>query len=88
MNNKELVNSHFEAAALEWAEIYERQGLNEFIYQERLRVILDMVRRLQLPSESRMLDVGCGAGFATLGLAKMGYSVDAIRFRSGDGGFD
>src|SRR5438067_905324 len=73
-----LVNSHFEAAASEWAKIYDRSGLNELVHQERLRIVLDMVRRLHLPSQPRLLDVGCGAGFATLGLAKMGYSIDAV----------
>jgi ubiquinone/menaquinone biosynthesis C-methylase UbiE len=73
-----LVNAHFEEVASEWAEIYERQGLREFVFQERLRIVLDMVRRLDLPSRTRVLEIGSGAGFGALGLAKMGYAVDAV----------
>jgi ubiquinone/menaquinone biosynthesis C-methylase UbiE len=73
-----LVNAHFEEVASEWAEIYERQGVREFVLQERLRIVLDMVGRLDLPSRTRVLEIGSGAGFGALGLAKMGYAVDAI----------
>jgi ubiquinone/menaquinone biosynthesis C-methylase UbiE len=72
------VNSHFEELTSEWAEIYERQGLHEFIFQERMRIVLDMVGRIGLPSQTRVLEVGCGAGIYTLRLAKMGHLVDAI----------
>jgi ubiquinone/menaquinone biosynthesis C-methylase UbiE len=75
---QKLVNSHFEEVASEWAEIYERQGVRECVFQQRLRTVLDMVGRIGLPSETRVLEVGSGAGFGALGLAEMGYVVDAV----------
>jgi len=75
---QKLVNSRFEKLVSEWAEIYERQGFDEFIFQERMRIVLDMVGRIGLPSQTRVLEVGCGAGVYTLALAKMGHLVDAI----------
>jgi ubiquinone/menaquinone biosynthesis C-methylase UbiE len=75
---QKLVNSRFEELVSEWAEVYERQGLDEFIFQERMRIVLEMVGRLGLHSQSRVLEIGCGAGLYTLALAKLGYLVDAI----------
>jgi ubiquinone/menaquinone biosynthesis C-methylase UbiE len=75
---QKAVNSHFAEWAAEWAEIYERQGVNAFFYRERLRIVLEMASRLGLPAQTSVLEVGCGAGFATLALARMGYAVHAV----------
>ena len=75
---QKLVNFYFEEVASDWAEIYERQGVNEFVHQERLRIVLDMVGRIGLSLQTRVLEVGCGAGFGTLAFAKMGFIIDAI----------
>jgi ubiquinone/menaquinone biosynthesis C-methylase UbiE len=73
-----LVNSYFEDVAYYWAEIYERTGVKEFVHQERLRIMLELVDRIAPPAPARILDAGCGAGLATVALAKKGYVVQAM----------
>jgi ubiquinone/menaquinone biosynthesis C-methylase UbiE len=76
-DQQNVVNNYFEEVASYWADIYERQGVSEVIYQERLRIVLDLVEKIGLARGARVLEVGCGAGYAAVALAKMGYTVDA-----------
>jgi ubiquinone/menaquinone biosynthesis C-methylase UbiE len=73
-----VVNAYFRKEASYWAEIYERNGIKEAIHKERLRAALAMASGLQLAPAARVLDVGCGAGLATVGLARRGFVVEAI----------
>jgi len=77
-NPQSVVNAYFRKEASYWADIYERTGIKEGIHQERLRAALAMVDRLRLLPAARALDVGCGAGLATVGLACRGFAVDAL----------
>src|SRR3984893_1723658 len=72
------INTYFQSAAAYWTEIYRREGVLEFIHQERQRIMLGLVGTLGLPYGTRALEIGCGAGFAAVELAKKGYAVDAI----------
>ncbi len=72
------VNDYFSAQAAYWAEIYQRHGVKEAIHKERLRVALDMAAGLGLAPAARALDIGCGAGLASVGLARQGFLVEAI----------
>src|SRR5437870_5347331 len=78
IRGQQVVNSYFAEQASYWADIYHLDGVKEFIHQERLRIVLDMVNKLSLPAEARALDVGCGGGWAATALAAHGYAVDAI----------
>jgi len=73
-----VVNAYFRKEASYWAEIYERSGIAEAIHQERLRATFALVDSLGLPPAARALDVGCGAGWATAGLARRGLVVDSM----------
>jgi ubiquinone/menaquinone biosynthesis C-methylase UbiE len=73
-----VTDRYFARHASYWAEIYELQGVKEFIHQERLRIVLDLVNELPLPTGAAALEVGCGAGYASTALAEKGYIVDAI----------
>jgi SAM-dependent methyltransferase len=79
MDEQDLVNSHFEKAALYWAEVYEREDdLTALMYQQRLLSMLRLLKRISMPPQERVLEVGCGAGHAAVALAKLGYFVDAL----------
>ncbi len=76
-DEQKLVNSYFDEVASYWGELYEGSGVQEFVHQERLRIVLDLVDRIGLPASTRVLEVGCGAGMATVALGKKGYAVEA-----------
>jgi ubiquinone/menaquinone biosynthesis C-methylase UbiE len=72
------VAEHFQHTAAEWKDIYDRRDLYSLQYQERMRIVLSFVDGLGVRPGARALDIGCGPGLMTLGLAERGYSVDAI----------
>lgn len=72
------VNNHFQAAATHWERIYDEATVYGRIYQDRMGIALRWVEELRLPDTAHLLEIGCGAGFATAALAKRGYRVDAL----------
>jgi ubiquinone/menaquinone biosynthesis C-methylase UbiE len=72
------VNEYFESSSDYWKEIYFDTGLLPTIYQYRHDVTLRWIRELSLPTNARILEVGCGAGLLTVALARNGHMVDAI----------
>lgn len=72
------VNDHFQATATDWERIYHESTLYGYIYQDRLRIALQWIEQLRLPGTARLLEIGCGAGFASTTLALRGYRVDAL----------
>jgi ubiquinone/menaquinone biosynthesis C-methylase UbiE len=72
------VNGYFRCEAGYWTDIYRRDGIKEATHQERLRAALAFTDRLDLPAGARVLDVGCGAGYAATALAQRGFAVDAV----------
>jgi ubiquinone/menaquinone biosynthesis C-methylase UbiE len=73
------VDEHFAVRAAEWKDIYgAADDVNAVVHQERLTAALAWVDRLALPTGSKVLDAGCGAGVAVVALAERGFQVDAV----------
>ncbi|MFB3922537.1 MAG: class I SAM-dependent methyltransferase [Terriglobia bacterium] len=77
-NREEMLNSYLQARASHWRDVYFSDGLSGFLYRVRKDIVLDLVNQLDLPSGSRVLDVGCGAGFFAVALAQRGFAVHAV----------
>ena len=77
-DRQSALNAYFRQQASYWAAIYRRRGIKEAIHQERLRAAVAMVDTLRLPPQSRVLDVGCGAGYASVALATRELIVHAL----------
>lgn len=61
-----------------WRDVYQAEDLDALIYRQRRSAVLQMTEQLTLPEQARVLEVGCGAGFTTVELARRGYIVHAI----------
>ncbi len=71
------VAAYFATNALTWHNMYTRNDLWGDIHQRRLASFLSWVDRLNLPQDTPVADIGCGAGMATVALAQRGYFVES-----------
>src|SRR5205814_10456308 len=62
----------------EWEEVYRRKTLYAAIYRQRLQAALERVDELRLPPGSAAVDIGCGPGLGTTGLARRRLAVYAV----------
>jgi ubiquinone/menaquinone biosynthesis C-methylase UbiE len=72
------VNAHFQAQSSYWSEVYAGNNLYAEIYRARRDAVLAWVDELALAAGSRVLEIGCGAGFLSVALAQRGLHVQAI----------
>ena len=72
------VEAHFQETASYWKEIYQGGDVSATIYQQRRDAVLALVDKLELATESHILEVGCGAGVTSVALARRGYHVQAV----------
>lgn len=72
------VQAHFRESAGYWHDLYHRTDPTGEVFRRRQEVALGMVDALRLAPGSRVLEVGCGAGFVTVELARRGLHVTAI----------
>jgi ubiquinone/menaquinone biosynthesis C-methylase UbiE len=75
---QKLVDAYFQSAALYWKEIYQQEDLYARIHQQRQAMVLRLADKVGLLPESRVLEVGCGAGLTTVALAQRSHVVEAI----------
>ncbi|MFQ5772087.1 MAG: class I SAM-dependent methyltransferase, partial [bacterium] len=57
---------------------YQHNDLFGVIHQQRRAIALKYVDELSLSKQSRILEIGCGAGLTTVDLARRGYKIVAV----------
>ena len=72
------VDHYFESIAHEWKQLYRDRGLKPEIFSYRQAVALNWIAESVSLRNADVLDVGCGAGPATVALAQRGARVKAI----------
>jgi len=77
-NYRQRVENYFETTASFWKDVYGQNGVHGALYRQRRDLIDEYVKSLHLPAESHFLEVGCGAGFTSVNLARNGYRVTAV----------
>jgi ubiquinone/menaquinone biosynthesis C-methylase UbiE len=75
---QQLVDRYFESAVSYWDDVYRECDLAATVYQRRKEETLKWVADLRLPSDARIIDVGCGTGRTSVAVAQMGFSVCAL----------
>jgi ubiquinone/menaquinone biosynthesis C-methylase UbiE len=72
------VNRHFDSTAAYWDGVYRGEDLQGRIYQARQRAVLGYVQAAGLDADAEVLEIGCGAGHLTTGLAELAPRVQAV----------
>jgi ubiquinone/menaquinone biosynthesis C-methylase UbiE len=73
------VNDYFDSESTYWQDLYVREpGVVGEIIRDRHNAVLKWVASLDLAPGSRVLEVGCGAGYLATELAHWGLDVSAI----------
>ncbi len=72
------VDDLFDTQATYWRDTYQDNDIQGIIYQQRQTAALSYVDGLSLPKSTRVLEIGSGAGYLAVALAKRGFTVEAI----------
>ena len=75
---QEKVNAYFRFQSAFWKDIYAGGDVYAEIHRNRQAVALDWIDSLALAPGSQVLEVGCGAGFMAVALARRGLRVHAV----------
>ena len=72
------VDEYFDAQSAFWQHTYQQRNALGVINRQRQTSALKYVDELALPKNSHVLEIGCGAGFLAIALAKRGFVVEAV----------
>jgi ubiquinone/menaquinone biosynthesis C-methylase UbiE len=78
LQQQEKLNSYFQYQSVFWKEIYESDGVYAEIHRTRYATVLSWIDYLKLTADSKVLEIGCGAGLLSVALAQRGLHVQAI----------
>jgi 2-polyprenyl-3-methyl-5-hydroxy-6-metoxy-1,4-benzoquinol methylase len=78
LRKQETVNAYFKSQSSYWKDVYAGTDVQGDIYRERHAAALAWIDSLALAPGSRVLDIGCGAGFMAVALAQRGFRVEAV----------
>jgi ubiquinone/menaquinone biosynthesis C-methylase UbiE len=78
LQQQEKVNIYFQSQSGFWKDIYESNGIYAEIHRNRYATVLDWIDNLMLTADSKVLEIGCGAGLLSVVLAQRGLNVHAI----------
>jgi ubiquinone/menaquinone biosynthesis C-methylase UbiE len=73
-----VVQQFFEAQATYWHDVYGGADVFSYVVRRREAIALAWIKGLGLAPQTRVLEVGCGAGGLAVKLAQMGMSVQAL----------
>jgi SAM-dependent methyltransferase len=77
VQRQDRTDAYFGEHSAYWNEIYSQGGLEGLVYRQRMQAALGWIDALGLDPGAKVLEIGCGAGLATLELARRGYTVDS-----------
>src|SRR5260221_13254232 len=75
---QEKVGAYFQSMSSYWTDIYASGSVQGKVYRERQAAALAWIDSLALVPGSKVLEIGCGAGFLSVALAQRGLRVHAI----------
>lgn len=67
-----------DAGAAYWRDVYDDPGIDGAIYRLRQTRVLEAFDTAGVPAESRVLEIGPGAGLVTVELARRGHRVTCL----------
>jgi len=77
-NHQARVNEFFLNQTAGWRDLYGDPNVRSDTFRERQAAVLDWATDAAHASARRVLEVGCGAGFVTIELARRGCDVVAV----------
>lgn len=78
IEEQEKVTAYFQSQSSFWNDIYTRKGVYAEIHRNRHATILEWIESQNYPPNTRVLEIGCGAGYMAVALAQLGLQVHAI----------
>jgi ubiquinone/menaquinone biosynthesis C-methylase UbiE len=71
------VDRHFDRSSAFWHELYGGTDVYSAIHRRRQQLALAWIDEYGMPAQGRALELGCGAGFTAIALARRGWHVHA-----------
>ena len=72
------VDEHFNIESTFWRDAYKKTDVMGTIFNQRMNIALKFVEELSFQKTAHILEIGCGAGFLSVALAKKGFTIEAI----------